>query len=76
MFLKNIRNCSDRLDEAKNNNNNTNIEERLRFKLKKNGNKYAKIIKILENTRLKWIEKNNREQLETERYDFNDKKNM
>lgn len=75
MFLKNIRNCSDRLDEAKNNNN-TNIEERLRFKLKKNGNKYAKIIKILENTRLKWIEKNNREQLETERYDFNDKKNM
>lgn len=44
--------------------------------LKKNGNKYAKIIKILENTRLKWIEKNNREQLETERYDFNDIKNM
>lgn len=29
------------------------------------------IIKILENTRLKWVD---REQLETERYDFNEKK--
>lgn len=34
------------------------------------------IIKILENTRLKWIEKTNREQLETDRNDLNDKKNM
>lgn len=39
MFLKNIRNCSDRLEKAKNKNY---IEENTLIKLKENGNKNAK----------------------------------
>lgn len=57
------------------NNNNTISKKDFDLSLKKTETK-MQIIKILENTRLKWIEKNNREQLETERYDLNDEKNM